>query len=130
MNRCDVGLDLTVAELSELIISIFFFNTMQIKSTVQIIVNKKVNLIIFAHYNGLLISILFNQWSISSTILRAHFCTKVLSYFHQSQNITREKLCEVLLYKKGACKMLMKLTQSQPFVLEGHVSPFLCKLLW
>ena len=36
--------------------------------------------------------------------------------FHQHfdffcQNLTREKLCEALSYKKRACKMLMKLTQ-------------------
>jgi len=36
-----------------------------------------------------------------------HF-TKVLSY--QSQNVSREKLCEALLYKKFVDKMLMKLT--------------------
>jgi len=35
---------------------------------------------------------------------------KVLSYFCQSQNITREKLRKALLNKKGTSKMLMKLT--------------------
>jgi len=35
---------------------------------------------------------------------------KVLSYFCQSQNVTREKLREALSYKKGTRKMLMKLT--------------------
>jgi len=34
-----------------------------------------------------------------------------LSLFCQSQNATREKLYEALLYEKGACKMLIKLTQ-------------------
>jgi len=50
-----------------------------------------------------------SQGSISSTfytlLLRQYFCTKRL----QSQNVTREKLREALLYKKLARKMLMKL---------------------
>jgi len=37
-----------------------------------------------------------------------NFCAKKL----QSQNITREKLCEELLYKKIERKMLVKLTPS------------------
>jgi len=49
-------------------------------------------------------------WSISSTFYTRVFCTKVLSYFCQSQNITREKLLEALSYKKCVHKMLMKLT--------------------
>jgi hypothetical protein len=48
--------------------------------------------------------------SISSTfyacLLRQYFCTKKL----QSQNTTREKLLEALLYETFARKMLMKLT--------------------
>jgi len=35
---------------------------------------------------------------------------KVLLYFCQTQNATREKLRKALLYKKGAHKMMMKLT--------------------
>jgi len=35
---------------------------------------------------------------------------KVLSYFRQSQNVTREKLRKALLCKKGTHKMMMKLT--------------------
>jgi len=49
------------------------------------------------------------QVSISSTfnarLLRQYFCAKKL----QSQNVTREKLHEAILYKKFARKMLMKL---------------------
>jgi len=48
--------------------------------------------------------------SISSTyysgLLRQYYCDKKL----QSQNVTREKLLEALLYKKFEHKMLMKLT--------------------
>ncbi len=35
---------------------------------------------------------------------------KVLFYFLESQNVTREKLPKRLLYEKGVQKMLMKLT--------------------
>jgi len=35
---------------------------------------------------------------------------KVLLFFRQSQNVTGEKLCKALLYKKGAHKTLMKYT--------------------
>jgi len=42
-------------------------------------------------------------------ILQAHFQTKVLSYFCQSQNITREKLRKALLNKQHPRKMLVKL---------------------
>jgi len=35
---------------------------------------------------------------------------KVLLYFRQSQNVSREKLREALSYKQRAQKMLMKLT--------------------
>jgi hypothetical protein len=52
---------------------------------------------------------------ISSTIYAHVFCTKVLSYFCQSQNVPREKLPKALLYKKVALKMLMKLTPSYVF---------------
>ena len=48
--------------------------------------------------------------SISSTFYGTVFCMRVLSYIRQSQNVTREKLCKALLYEKGTCKMLMKLT--------------------
>jgi hypothetical protein len=48
--------------------------------------------------------------SISSTFYVSIFCIKVLSYFCQSQNVTREKLCKALSYKKRGRKMLMKLT--------------------
>ncbi len=44
-----------------------------------------------------------NLWSISSTFYVCFFCTKVLflpKSFRQSQNVTREKLHEALLYKK------------------------------
>jgi len=54
-----------------------------------------------------------NRWvlvSISSTFNALIFCTKVLSYFCQSQNVTRKKLPKRLLYEKRAHKMLMKLT--------------------
>jgi hypothetical protein len=37
----------------------------------------------------------------------------VLFYFRQSQNVTREKLREALLYEQGAHKMLMKLTSGK-----------------
>jgi len=52
-------------------------------------------------------------------ILRAHFRIKVLflpKSFCQSQNVTREKLREALLYEKRARKMLMKLTPVKPFL--------------
>jgi len=52
----------------------------------------------------------FLLWSISSTFCARVFCTKVLSYFGQSQNVTREKLNKALLYKQCVGKMLMKLT--------------------
>jgi len=52
--------------------------------------------------------ILIDQVSISSTfyeqLLRQYFCAKKL----RSQNVTREKMCNLLLYKKCVCKMLMK----------------------
>jgi len=46
-------------------------------------------------------------------ILRAHFVYKsafLPKSFCQSQNVTREKLRQALLYEKCARKMLMKLT--------------------
>jgi len=56
-------------------------------------------------------NLIYRRMVISSTIYAHVFCTKVLSYFCQSQNVTREKLPKALLYKKKlACKMLMKLT--------------------
>jgi len=55
-------------------------------------------------------------------ILHTHFSYKVILYFHQSQNITRENLHKALTYEKGACKMLMKLTpESRWFVLVRKV---------
>ncbi len=54
------------------------------------------------------------QCSISSTFNVQFFCMKVLSYFHQSQNITREKLLKRLSYEKGVHKTLMKLTPGFP----------------
>jgi len=51
----------------------------------------------------------------------SNFCNNIFAtiFFHQyfstkklqSQNVTREKLCKALLYKKFARKMLMKLTK-------------------
>jgi len=38
------------------------------------------------------------------------FCTKMPSYFCQSQNVTRGKLRKEFSYKKRARKMLMKLS--------------------
>jgi hypothetical protein len=49
--------------------------------------------------------------SISPTFLQALFAPKKL----QSQNVTREKLFEALLYKKFSSKMLMKLTPGADF---------------
>jgi len=54
--------------------------------------------------------------TISSTFYERIFCTKVLSYFHQSQTVTREKLPKRLSYKKGTCKILMKFTPSRQLV--------------
>ncbi len=48
--------------------------------------------------------------SISSMLYTRVFCTKVLSYFYQSQNVTTEKVPKRLSYKKRVCKTLMKLT--------------------
>jgi len=39
----------------------------------------------------------------------------VLLHFPQSQNVTREKLPQRLLFKKGVRKMLMKLTAGELF---------------
>ncbi len=50
------------------------------------------------------------QLSISSTFYTSIFRTKV--FF--CQNVTREKLCEALLYEKRSRKMLMKLTPAVP----------------
>ncbi len=47
--------------------------------------------------------------SISSTFYANVFCTKVLSYFRQSQNVAKEKPCEALSYEKGAGRTLMKI---------------------
>jgi len=55
-------------------------------------------------------------WSISSTFYAGIFYTNVLSYFRQSQNITREKLPKRLSYKKGMCKTLMILTPGLNFI--------------
>jgi len=44
------------------------------------------------------------------------FCAKILvSKKLQSQTETREKLCKTLSYKKGTCKMLMKLSPFSQF---------------
>jgi len=67
-------------------------------------------------------------WSISSTIYSHVFCTKVLSYFRLSQNVTREKLRKSILYKKVVCKMLMKLTPVAHVV--GPVKILVFKGLW
>jgi hypothetical protein len=45
-------------------------------------------------------------------LLRQCFCAKKL----QSQNLTLEMVREALLYKKFACKMLMKLTPGVNFI--------------
>jgi len=39
------------------------------------------------------------------------FCADILAQKNlQSQTVIREKLCKILLYEKGTCEMLMKLT--------------------
>jgi len=50
------------------------------------------------------------DWSISSTFYTRLFCTKVLPAAFFYLHVTREKLPNRLLYKKGAHKMLMKLS--------------------
>jgi len=47
---------------------------------------------------------LFCLWSISPTFYARIFRTKVLLYFCQSQNVTRENLREALLYKNACLK--------------------------
>ncbi len=51
-----------------------------------------------------------NLESISSTFYARIFCMKVLCAACCYLHVTREKLPKSLLYEKGACKMLMKLT--------------------
>jgi len=48
-------------------------------------------------------------------ILCAHFCTIVLNAAFFYLHGIREKLPKRLLYKKGTCKMLMKLTPERFF---------------
>jgi len=58
--------------------------------------------------------------SISSTIYAQLFCQYSFAKKSQSQNLTREKLRKVLLYKKLASKMLMKSTPcSSSFAFRG-----------
>jgi len=54
--------------------------------------------------------------SISSTFYARIFCTKVLLYVCQSQNVTRKKLRKALSYAKAAHKTLMKLTPKRTFL--------------
>jgi len=59
------------------------------------------------------ISVTFKQVSITSTFYASVFRTKVLflpKSFCHSQNVTREKLLNLLLYEKCVHKILMKLT--------------------
>jgi len=63
-------------------------------------------------------------WLISSTFYARFFHTKVLLYFHQSQNITREKLSKALWYKQHARKLLMKLTPEAVFLVMLGTSSF------
>jgi len=60
--------------------------------------------------------------SISSTffeqLLRQYFCAKKLP----SQNITREKMHNLLLYKKFVHKMLMKLRPGEGGGVVGHLT--------
>ncbi len=51
-------------------------------------------------------------------ILGAAFVTIFLHKKLQSRTVTREKMRKALLYKKGTCKMLMKLTQGRKYSLE------------
>jgi len=50
------------------------------------------------------------QVSISSMLNTQILCTNVLSYVHQSQNVTRKADKKRLLYEKFARLTLMKLT--------------------
>jgi len=80
--------------------------------------------------------------SISSTFYVRVFCTKVLSYFCQSQKVTREKLDEALSNEKCARKMLVKLTPapknfltwklviSDSTIIISFILPRLCLFLW
>jgi len=73
----------------------------------------------------------------SSTFYALIFPTKVLfcqKSFHQSQNITREKLPEALLYKKSARKMMMILAPTgtkaaQKLLMEFYKTQSTVKLL-
>jgi len=51
-------------------------------------------------------------------ILRAAFAKK-----SQSQTVIREKLCKALLYKKGALKMLMKLSYQRTGCTDFWIRP-------
>ncbi len=51
----------------------------------------------------------WHLWSISSTIYVRVFLYESAFILFPNQNIAREKLREALSYKKGVCKMLMKL---------------------
>jgi len=56
---------------------------------------------------------------------------KVLLYFRQSQNITREKLRKALSYEQRLSKMLMKLTHvanQKKYSLTKNYSVFVVKL--
>jgi len=63
----------------------------------------------------------FVLWSISSTFYVCVFCMKVLLYFRQRQNVTREKLPKSLLYENGACKTLIKLSPREKNKIFSHL---------
>jgi len=52
----------------------------------------------------------YSGGSISSTFYDCFFCQYPFDKKSQSQTVTKEKLRKALLYKKCACKLLMKLT--------------------
>ncbi len=52
-------------------------------------------------------------YSISSTFHAQIFCKCSFAKKLQSKNVTRYKLCKTLSYKKGGCKMLVKLKPGQ-----------------
>ncbi len=57
--------------------------------------------------------------SILSTFYAHLFCTYFCTKIFLSKNVTREKLCKALLYKKFVSKMLMWLT------LGDHIEPLM-----
>jgi len=96
------------------ITSTFYVHILQTKVFCEALLELQFDFVIFwrknigvkCWWNLLQVSI---PWTFYARLLHRYFCAKKL----QSRNLTREKLWNLLSYKKFKLKMLMKLTRRQ-----------------